>query len=122
MEYCAHGDLVTERPRDWAEMHQILVAILEALALTHANGVLHRDLKPGNVLIAQTEEGRNEYKLADFGLAWSQDRSADLNRSSQSVGTPNYMAPEVCQGQAYDYKADVWSAGCVLFELLNFST
>ena len=119
MEFCADGDLISERPSNWRGMHHVLSSILEALALTHANGVLHRDLKPGNVLIARQPDGTLCYKLADFGLAWSQDRSADLNRSSQSVGTPNYMAPEQATGQlhAFGPATDLYALGCLAWNL-----
>jgi serine/threonine protein kinase/tetratricopeptide (TPR) repeat protein len=119
MEYCAHGDLVTTRPTDWRGMHAILSSVLQALALTHANGVLHRDLKPGNVLIGSATDGGTQYKLADFGLAWSQDRNTDLNRSGQSVGTPNYMAPEQATGQlhAFGPPTDLYALGCLAWNL-----
>ncbi len=98
--------------------------IAEALEAAHEKGVIHRDLKPGNVKI--TPEGK--VKLLDFGLAKvigvDSDASADTvthdaTREGLILGTPYYMSPEQVRGQALDRRTDIWSFGCVLFEALS---
>jgi serine/threonine protein kinase len=98
--------------------------IAEALEAAHEKGVIHRDLKPGNVKI--TPEGR--VKLLDFGLAKviavDMDPAADTTtheatREGIILGTPYYMSPEQVRGQALDRRTDIWSFGCVLYESLS---
>jgi serine/threonine protein kinase len=119
MEYCEGGDLADAEVADWPSLRRIFEDLLEALALTHANGVLHRDLKPANVLVTQNDQGETIYKLADFGLAWSTEASANLTLSGQSVGTPNYMAPEQATGQQYKFgpSTDLYAFGCLAWRL-----
>jgi hypothetical protein len=97
--------------------------ILEALAYAHAHHVVHRDLKPGNIFLTGPHQ-RPEVKLLDFGLAKflavdaDGDVSATLTQSGMVLGTPLYMAPEQCAGDRVDARADVYAAGCVLYEML----
>ena len=96
-----------------------LCAALEAV---HAAGVIHRDLKPGNVLLAQSAEEGEVPKLIDFGLAKRASTTAanedPLTRTGQIVGTPHYMSPEQISGKPVDLRADIYSLGCLLYELL----
>ncbi len=95
MEYCSGGTLSAAPPADWEEARGVVVDVLAALAYAHARGVLHRDLTPGNVLLATAEDARPGRKLTDFGL------SAPLGRMEPGVivGTPAYMAPEQLQSE-----------------------
>jgi len=88
---------------------QIVAALVEA----HAKGIIHRDLKPGNVMIARTG-----VKVLDFGLAKSQ-HDENLTASRMVMGTPAYMSPEQRAGQPADSRSDVYSFGCVLYEMLT---
>src|SRR5205085_1121280 len=91
----------------------LLDQIAAGLDYAHARGVIHRDIKPGNVLM--TEDGRAV--LADFGLAWLLE-GAHLTLTGGVIGTPEYMAPEQAGGEAIDHRADVYALGVVLYEML----
>ncbi len=95
-------------PLPAGEALQVAVAVAQGLEAAHRAGVLHRDLKPGNVFLA---EG-GAVKLVDFGLA------SIMGRASLAAGTPAYMAPEQLRGEGEDARADVFGAAAVLFETL----
>jgi serine/threonine-protein kinase len=107
--------------------HQILrVArgVLGGLAVAHASGIVHRDVKPSNVLVPRGERMFEEPRVIDFGIAQSERRSALLEAirghdPSPLVGTPSFMAPEQLAGESVGPQADVYSAGLVLFDLLG---
>ncbi len=86
--------------------------ILAALAEAHGKGITHRDLKPGNIMIAKTG-----IKVLDFGLAKS-EQDDTLTASQMVMGTPAYMAPEQREGKPADARSDIYSFGCVLYEML----
>jgi len=92
----------------------IVAQLLDGLAVAHARGVVHRDIKPENVIVDDTDGDR--VAIVDFGVAWITEHAA--LRTTGIVGTPTYMAPEVAAGASPDGRADVYSAGIVLFELL----
>jgi serine/threonine-protein kinase len=92
-----------------------IVDILDALAAVHAAGVVHRDVKPENVLLAK---GGGTIKLIDFGLAFV-DSDARLTQHGETQGTPHYMSPEQCRGEAIFPGSDVYSVGAMLFELMT---
>jgi serine/threonine-protein kinase len=87
--------------------------VAEALDYVHFNHLLHRDVKPANIMVSRD----GEVKLMDFGIAKDQ-RETDLTRAGMLVGSPSYLAPEVLGGDAADGKADVWALGVTLFELI----
>ncbi len=118
----ADGGKRAERLRRAVEL---LARVADAVAYAHANGVIHRDLKPGNILV---DEGGNPF-VADFGLAreWEGDRPAAPTESSpaltlagNAVGTPAYMSPEQAYGDriAVGPRSDVWALGILLYEIL----
>jgi eukaryotic-like serine/threonine-protein kinase len=89
------------------------------LATAHDRGVIHRDIKPGNLMITS----RGSVKIADFGIALSaQDLSKKLTSTGEFVGTPGYLSPEVCLGKPVDQRSDIFSLGIVLFEMLTGRT
>jgi hypothetical protein len=104
-----------------AEAVAVVAQALEGLAAAHARGVVHRDVKPGNVLLAGGVVGRA--KLVDFGIARALGGVPSLatqTRTGTTLGTPGYMSPEQAHGDRdIDGRADVFSLGCVLFECLT---
>ncbi len=104
---------------DFSLPQRVEVVRQVALALEHAHerGVLHRDIKPGNILI--TREGR--VKVADFGIGKLITAGADLTRTGQMIGSPAYMSPEQIRGEKLDGRSDFFSLGVVFYELLTGS-
>jgi eukaryotic-like serine/threonine-protein kinase len=86
------------------------------LATAHDKGVIHRDIKPGNLMITP----RGNVKIADFGIALAtQDFSKKLTSTGEFVGTPGYLSPEICIGKTVDQRSDIFSLGIVLYEMLS---
>jgi eukaryotic-like serine/threonine-protein kinase len=94
---------------------KIIYQTAMGLSTAHDKGVIHRDIKPGNLMVSS----RGAVKIADFGIALSaQDFSKKLTSTGEFVGTPGYLSPEVCQGKPVDQRSDIFSLGIVLFECL----
>ena len=92
--------------------------IAKGLAAAHAHGLIHRDIKPGNVWLDASAAGR--VKILDFGLvATALDDQARLTASGCAVGTPAYMAPEQVFGTKVDHRADLYSLGVVLYQMIT---
>ena len=89
--------------------------IAEGLAAAHERGLIHRDIKPGNIWLDSSHKGR--VKILDFGLARSGQEDVHLTRTGAIVGTPAYMAPEQARGEKVDARGDLFSLGCVLYRL-----
>jgi serine/threonine-protein kinase len=101
----------------------ILQGILTGLEAAHAEGVVHRDLKPGNVFLARDPEGRFVVKLLDFGIAKVMDVAGGMGNKTKTgmlLGTPAYMSPEqIRSAKDVDARADLWSAGVMFYEMLT---
>lgn len=108
------ADILDERgvPLDHDECAAVLEAVAGAVTFAHANGVLHLDLKPANILV--TRDGR--VKVADFGIAALTDATG---RARGASGTLGYMPPEQLRGEPVDERTDVWALGALLYELLT---
>ena len=102
-------------PIDYVRACQLAAEAADALAQAHLMGIVHRDVKPANLLLSRT--GR--VKVADFGLARVEDPSDLSNFLAESVGTPQFVAPEILQGVAATAKSDIYSLGATLWYLLS---
>ncbi len=101
---------------DTATALKILHQTAQGLATAHDRGVIHRDIKPGNLMLTT----RGQVKIADFGIALATtDISKKLTSTGEFVGTPGYLSPEVCLGKPIDQRSDIFSLGIVLFEMLS---
>ena len=119
MEYASSGSLdAALQELSWKDVREILLSVLDALAYTHAHGVLHRDIKPGNVLVAGASDLRPGVKLADFGIAHAM---AEGPQQKNRAGTPAYMAPEQIRGSWRDFGpwTDLYAVGCLAFRLIT---
>ncbi|XP_060793223.1 serine/threonine-protein kinase Nek5 isoform X2 [Neoarius graeffei] len=118
MEYCDGGDLMKkitlQRGQPFTEEQIIdwFVQICLGLKHIHDRKVLHRDIKAQNIFLTQ---GGTKIKLGDFGIARMLNNTTELARTC--VGTPHYISPEICENRPYNNKTDIWSLGCVLYEL-----
>ena len=101
------NNLFIPEPQLW----EILVQCLDALRHVHSLKIIHRDLKPENILLQGTH--KRLVKLCDFGVS-----SLSQTMASTTIGTPYYLAPELCEGEMYGSSADMWSFGCVCYELM----
>ena len=107
-------DVIANGPRpDWREAMRITARLAEALAHAHAQGVVHRDVKPANVMLLPS----GEPKILDFGIA--RTSSAALTGASDTWGTPAYMSPEQVTGALVDARSDLFSLGALCFEMLT---
>lgn len=97
--------------------------VLQALEAAHEAGVVHRDLKPANLIVRRLRDGRDVVKVLDFGIVKfmgpSRDGVESLTATGKTIGTPAYMSPEQAQAQEVDGRADLYSFGVVLYEMLS---
>jgi TolB-like protein len=104
---------IKERPLKLNEALRIATEVADGLQAAHEKGIVHRDIKSGNILL--TPEGKA--KITDFGLAALVDRTR-VTKTGAALGTPGYMAPEQARGEKVDRRADIWALGVVLYEML----
>jgi serine/threonine protein kinase len=131
MEYCPLGDLdkyiearrKAQQPLKVKDVLFISFQILAAVRHLHENGILHRDLKPANIFLTQVspdvssvDDGVEslQVKIADFGISKVMTTGSFAHTV---IGTPHYLAPEICESEPYSNSADIWSLGCIVYEL-----
>jgi serine/threonine protein kinase len=118
MEYVEAGtlkDRLTGDPFDWKRAVNLAMGLGRALAYAHDQGIIHRDVKPANVLLP-----REDWPLlADFGLVKLQQARRALTQPGMTLGTPAYTSPEQAVGEAVDHRADIYALGVVLFEMVT---
>ena len=115
------SDLEAQRPLPLKRVVAIGSHLCDALDAAHGQGIVHRDLKPGNIMILDEPPGRDLLKVLDFGLSKSlvTDTSSLVTHSSALLGTPLYMAPEQIEGKPSDQRGDLYSLGCILYQLAS---
>ena len=125
MEYAQYGDLSTilQKRKKFKEYYNenellnIYLQIASGLKAIHAKQIIHRDLKSANIFITQTDE--LIVKIGDFNVSKKIDY---LNLKNTQTGTPYYASPEIWENRPYDFKSDIWSLGCLFYEIASFTT
>jgi serine/threonine protein kinase len=108
-------DELASGPMEADHAREMALQVLEALAAAHAIGLIHRDVKPGNILVGPGDT----WKVADFGIAISADSDHSLTGTGQVLGSPSYLAPERLEGHAATARSDLYSLGVVLYEAVS---
>jgi len=107
-------DKIKDGPLDVDDAKDIAIQVAEGLKEAHEKGIVHRDIKPANIMLTK----KGQAKITDFGLAklsWG----VDLTKTSTIIGTVAYMSPEQARGEEVDHRTDIWSLGCMLYEMLT---
>jgi eukaryotic-like serine/threonine-protein kinase len=94
---------------------EIVADVCQALSFSHQHGIVHRDIKPANIMIGTT----GAVKVMDFGIARAITDTGDLTQTAAVLGTAHYLSPEQAHGEDVDHRSDIYSLGCVLYELLT---
>lgn len=101
---------------------KVFIQVCEALEHAHKRGVIHRDVKPSNILLMDTDTSKDIVKVVDFGIAKvvseNDTDTQELTQTGDIIGSPLYMSPEQCVGDALDNRTDIYSLGCVMYESL----
>jgi serine/threonine protein kinase len=109
-------DIIKEGPIDAVEAVRIIDGVLTALEYSHRAGVVHRDIKPGNIMITKA----GQVKVMDFGIARAiSDSATTVAQTTAILGTASYFSPEQAKGESVDARTDLYSSGVVLFEMLT---
>lgn len=118
MEYIEGGtleDRLTGSPMSWRRVVDLAIPMAKALHYAHRHNIIHRDVKPSNILMPQ----ENWPILADFGLVKRYDQESSITQTGTFMGTPSYIAPEQARDSKLDARADMYSLGVVLFEMVT---
>jgi len=120
MEYVPDGTLkarLTGQPMDWPDAATLIIPLARALAYAHSQGIVHRDVKPANVLLPRPDWPL----LADFGLVKLVGHQRGITRPGMSIGTPAYLSPEQAAGEEIDHRSDIYGLSVMLYQLLTGS-
>lgn len=116
-------ELIAEKQAiPWQQAVEFGIQISDAMAYAHSQGIYHRDLKPANIMISPTAKGDERATVVDFGIAKFANETQDAQKITQTgevFGSPLYMSPEQCTGKPLDGRSDVYSFGCLMFEMLT---
>jgi serine/threonine-protein kinase len=101
----------------------ILIQVAAGLAHAHNHGIMHRDIKPNNLMLMDKHNKRDHVQIVDFGIAkkWAEsgNNSTIMTPAGDSIGSPLYMSPEQCLGKGMDHRTDIYSLGTVMYEMLT---
>ncbi|MCA9713941.1 MAG: serine/threonine protein kinase, partial [Myxococcales bacterium] len=113
--------LKKDGPIAWPRALHLMKQICAALEAAHKSGIVHRDMKPGNVFVVEDAEEPDFVKVVDFGIAkvLDNDEDQELTHTGMVMGTAHYMSPEQARSEPLDHRADVYSAGVILFQMLT---
>ncbi len=123
-----HGDSLAEEVRNNGPLElgralKIFVQAADALYEAHRKGIIHRDIKPSNIMLVSTDTNEDLVKIVDFGIAKVLPQEGEdfqkLTQTGEIFGSPFYMSPEQCMGQAPDARSDIYSFGCLMYEALT---
>ncbi|MCS6885483.1 MAG: protein kinase [Acidobacteriota bacterium] len=106
------GKLTLERTLEFCRQ------LCDAISLAHKRGVIHRDLKPDNVMI-EVINNREIVRVLDFGIAKLKDANQNMTKTGNVLGTPHYMSPEQCSGGELDHRSDIYALGVIIYEMLS---
>jgi serine/threonine-protein kinase len=114
------SDLMIKRALTPMAVRNLIAPVCEALTFAHGRGIVHRDIKPGNVMIEPHEGGSTQVYLMDFGLGKRIGSEVSINptASNMTLGTPHYMAPEQVLGGPIDHRADLYSLAVMMYQML----
>ena len=108
-----------------SEFFSIFAQVLQGMEQAHHSGIVHRDLKPSNIMHCKDSDGRDIYKIIDFGIARIQESAAasvtgghTLTRTDAILGSPLYMSPQQCRGERGDERSDIYALGCIMYECI----
>ena len=119
------GSLVADGPLSVDDTVEYMLQAAEGIAEAHAHGLVHRDLKPGNLFVTRTTDGSKLVKVLDFGVSKlataveDASMAAGLTDAKSVVGSPGYMSPEQLSGEPTDVRTDVWALGVIVYECLT---
>lgn len=123
---CLNGKTLAETLKEEGSLDStrainILTQCCEALIHMHMKGIVHRDIKPSNIFLTEAENGTDMVKIVDFGIAKIQayQDGTHLTQTGAVFGSPLYMSPEQCRGEPLDSRSDIYSLGCVAYEMLT---
>src|SRR5579885_840846 len=109
----------TSGPLEVGTALDVFCQICSGLQHAHSRGVLHRDVKPSNVMLAQEAGGNYQVKVVDFGIAKLKSDEQKLTTTGVRIGSPLYMSPEQARGEEVDHRSDIYSMGCLMFAALT---
>ncbi|MGD9684912.1 MAG: serine/threonine-protein kinase, partial [Candidatus Obscuribacterales bacterium] len=98
---------------------EVARAVCSGLAYAHEHNVYHRDIKPANIMVADLDSGAPSIRILDFGIALTKRGSPSGNETQALAGTPLYMSPDQAQGRKYDEQSEIYSMGCVIYEMVT---
>src|SRR2546423_448410 len=105
-----------EQPRRPERAREITAGVLQALDYSHRNGIIHRDIKPANIMLTRA----GTVKVMDFGIARAMaDNGMTMTQTAAVIGTAQYLSPEQAKGETVDARSDLYSTGCLMYELLT---